>query len=200
MVDAGILNGDYIFVKSSYGSAARSSSRSSATRHREVLLPEKDHVRFQPANKNMAPSTSARQTSADRCCSASWSGVLSPLRLAGLERVLDRPFAPKIPSGTAMRIPIVAVGRHAGTLLLGCGGVHYAIAATRRASRVEEGEGLGADQLAPLRSTISPRALQQAQVEAAEASYSDAANLAEEAEEHASTAIELTQKARRTRP
>jgi len=42
--------------------------------------------------------------------------------------------------------------------------------------------------------------LEQAQVEAAQASYSDAANLADEAEEYASKAIELAQSARRERP
>ena len=57
MIDAGILNGDYIFVK----------KQISATRGEVVValigdeatvkyyFPEKDHVRFQPANKNMAP-------------------------------------------------------------------------------------------------------------------------------------------------
>jgi len=57
MIDAGILNGDYIFVK----------KQLTATRGEVVValigdeatvkyyFPEKDHVRFQPANKNMAP-------------------------------------------------------------------------------------------------------------------------------------------------
>jgi hypothetical protein len=99
-----------------------------------------------------------------------------------------------------MRIPIVAVGVTLSGLLFGCGGVHYAIAVNSAASRVEEAKALGADQLAPYEYYFAKEHLQQAQIEAAEASYSDAANLAEEAEEHASTAIELTQKARRTRP
>src|SRR5258708_15700754 len=92
--------------------------------------------------------------------------------------------------------PVTAVS----TLLLGCGGVHYAIAVNAAASRVEEAKALGADQLAPYEYYFAKEHLQQAQVEAAEASYSDATNLAEEAEEHANTAIELTQKARRARP
>jgi hypothetical protein len=99
-----------------------------------------------------------------------------------------------------MRIPIAAVGATVGSLLFGCGGVHYAIAVNAAASRVEEAKALGADQLAPYEYYFAKEHLQQAQVEAAEASYSDAANLAEEAEAHANTAIELTQKARRTRP
>jgi repressor LexA len=57
MIDAGILSGDYIFVK----------KQLTATRGEIVValigdeatvkyyFPEKDHVRFQPANKNMAP-------------------------------------------------------------------------------------------------------------------------------------------------
>ena len=99
-----------------------------------------------------------------------------------------------------MRIPIVAVGVTLSAHLFGCGGVHYAIAVNSAASRVEEAKALGADQLAPYEYYFAKEHLQQAQIEAAEASYSDAANLAEEAEEHANTAIELTQKARRTRP
>ena len=85
------------------------------------------------------------------------------------------------------------------TLLLGCGGVHYAIAVNAAASRVEEAKALGADQLAPYEYYFAAEHLRQAQIEAGEASYSDAANLAEEAEEHANTAIELSQKAKRTR-
>jgi repressor LexA len=57
MIEAGILSGDYIFVK----------KQLTATRGEVVValigdeatvkyyFPEKDHVRFQPANKNMAP-------------------------------------------------------------------------------------------------------------------------------------------------
>jgi repressor LexA len=57
MIEAGILSGDYIFVK----------KQLTATRGEIVValigdeatvkyyFPEKDHVRFQPANKNMAP-------------------------------------------------------------------------------------------------------------------------------------------------
>ena len=84
--------------------------------------------------------------------------------------------------------------------LIGCGGIHYAIEVNSAASRVEEAKALGADQLAPYEYYFAKEHLQQAQVEAAEASYSDAVNLAEEAEDHANTAIELTQKALRTRP
>jgi hypothetical protein len=84
--------------------------------------------------------------------------------------------------------------------LAGCGGVHYAIEVNAAASRVEEAKALGADQLAPYEYYFAKEHLEQAQVEAGEASYSDAVNLAQEAEDHANSAIELTQKALRSRP
>ncbi len=84
--------------------------------------------------------------------------------------------------------------------LTGCGGIHYSIVVNSAAARVEEAKALGADQLAPYEYYFAKEHLQQAQIEASEASYSDAVNLAEEAEDHANSAIELTQKALRTRP
>jgi hypothetical protein len=98
-----------------------------------------------------------------------------------------------------MRILIVAFSAALSCALLGCGGVHYAIAVNAASSRVEEAKALGADQLAPYEYYFATAHLRQAQIEATEASYSDAANLAEEAEEHANTAIELSQKAKRAR-
>jgi hypothetical protein len=92
-----------------------------------------------------------------------------------------------------------ALGLVLGSSSLGCGGVYYAIEVNAAASRVEEAKALGADQLAPYEYYFAAAHLRQAQIEAAEASYSDAANLAEEAEEHANTAIELSQKAKRNR-
>jgi repressor LexA len=57
MVDAGILSGDYIFVKkqltASRGEIVVALIGDEATV--KYYFPEKDHVRFQPANKNMAP-------------------------------------------------------------------------------------------------------------------------------------------------
>jgi hypothetical protein len=84
--------------------------------------------------------------------------------------------------------------------LIGCGGVNYAIAVNSAASRVEEAKAVGAEQLAPYEYYYAKEHLEQAQIEAGEASYSDAANLAEEAETYAAKAIELAQTARRTRP
>ena len=57
MIDAGILNGDYIFVKkqltASKGDIVVALISDEATV--KYYFPEKDQVRFQPANKNMAP-------------------------------------------------------------------------------------------------------------------------------------------------
>jgi hypothetical protein len=96
-----------------------------------------------------------------------------------------------------MRTLLVAVG---AVVLTGCGGAHYLLSVSSASSRVEEAKAVGADQLAPYEYYYAREHLEQAQVEAAEASYSDAANLADEAEQYASKAIELAQSARRTRP
>ncbi len=98
------------------------------------------------------------------------------------------------------RLLIVAAGAACVGVLSGCGGIHYSIEINSASARVEEAKALGADQLAPYEYYFAREHLQQAQIEASEASYSDAVNLAEEAEDHANTAIELTQKALRTRP
>jgi hypothetical protein len=85
-------------------------------------------------------------------------------------------------------------------VLPGCGGVHYAIVVNAAAARVEEAKAVGAEQLAPYEYYYAKEHLEQAQLEASEASYSDAANLAQEAESYANKAIELAQTARRARP
>ncbi len=57
MIDAGILSGDYIFVKkqltASRGEIVVALIGDEATV--KYYFPEKDHVRFQPANRTMAP-------------------------------------------------------------------------------------------------------------------------------------------------
>jgi repressor LexA len=57
MIDAGILNGDYIFVRkqltANRGDIVVALIGDEATV--KYYFPEKDHVRFQPANKGMAP-------------------------------------------------------------------------------------------------------------------------------------------------
>jgi hypothetical protein len=99
-----------------------------------------------------------------------------------------------------MRLSIVGLGMALWCILSGCGGVHYAIVVNSAAARVEEAKAVGAEQLAPYEYYYAKEHLEQAQLEASEASYSDAANLAEEAETFANKAIELSQTARRARP
>jgi hypothetical protein len=82
----------------------------------------------------------------------------------------------------------------------GCGGVNYAIAVNAASSRVEEARAVGAEQLAPFEYYYAKEHLEQAEIEASEASYSDAVNLADLAEQYANKAIDLAQTARRTRP
>ena len=79
----------------------------------------------------------------------------------------------------------------------GCGGIYYAVNASSASSRLEEAKALGAEQLAPYEYYYAQAHLDRAQVEASEASYSDAANFAETAEEYASKAIELAKSARK---
>ena len=87
-----------------------------------------------------------------------------------------------------------------GALLVGCGGVRYAVAINAAAARVEQAKALGADRLAPFEYYFAKEHLEQAQIEASEASYSDAIELAGEAADHASAAIDLAEKARRFAP
>ncbi len=87
-----------------------------------------------------------------------------------------------------------------GVLLGGCGAVQYAVAINTAVARVEEARALGADRFAPFEYYFAKEHLEQAQIEASEASYSDAIALASEAATHANAAIELTAKARRSAP
>lgn len=78
---------------------------------------------------------------------------------------------------------------------LGCGGVYYAVEVTGASQRVAEARELNAERLAPYEYYYAKAHLEQAQVEASEASYSDAANLAEEADDYAQKAIEISRAA-----
>ena len=75
----------------------------------------------------------------------------------------------------------------------GCGGVYYAATVNSASSRVEQAREVGAEQYAPYEYYFAKEHLRQAQVEASDASYSDAAAYAETAEEYANKAIELAQ-------
>jgi hypothetical protein len=83
----------------------------------------------------------------------------------------------------------------ASLVLSGCGGTLYAINASSANSSLEEAKELGAEQLAPYEYYYAKAHLEQAQVDASEASYSDAINYAETAEEYAQKAINLSKAA-----
>jgi hypothetical protein len=101
--------------------------------------------------------------------------------------------------GRPIVVALLAFAAWLALASFGCGGVQYAVVVNSAAARVAEAKALGADQLAPYEYYFAKEHLEQAQFEASEASYSDASNLAEEAEDHANTAIQLTEKARRAR-
>lgn len=81
--------------------------------------------------------------------------------------------------------------------LTGCGGMYYAIEVSSAASKVEEARVLGAEITAPYEYYYAREHLVQAEFEASEASYSDAAHFAETAEEYATKAVEVARVARR---
>ena len=77
----------------------------------------------------------------------------------------------------------------------GCGGVYYAATVNAASARVEEAREIGAEQLAPYEYYYAKAHLEQAQVEASQASYGDAIHFAEAADEYAGKAIDLAQSA-----
>ncbi len=79
----------------------------------------------------------------------------------------------------------------------GCGGMYYAVSMGSASSRVEEARVLGAETTAPYEYYYAREHLLQAEFEAAEASYSDAAHYAETAEEYAAKAVDIARAARR---
>lgn len=89
------------------------------------------------------------------------------------------------------------VGVMLGLAAQGCGGVYYAATVNAASSRLEHAKEVGAEQYAPYEYYFAKEHLRQAQVEASEASYSDAAAYAETAEEYADKAIELSQSQKR---
>jgi len=73
--------------------------------------------------------------------------------------------------------------------IVGCGNTLYAIQANSAAGKLEQARELGAEQSAPYEYFYAKEHLQKAQTEAAEADYSDAADLAEASAEYADKAI-----------
>lgn len=82
--------------------------------------------------------------------------------------------------------------------LAGCGGVYYTVSANAAEARLQQAHAMGAETVAPFDYYYAKEHLRQARVEAAEASYGDAAAYAETAEAYAQKAIDAT-KARRSR-
>lgn len=91
----------------------------------------------------------------------------------------------------------LALGLGALVTASGCGNALYAMSANSASSKVEEARELGAEQYATYEYFLATEHLEKAQTEASEADYSDAANLAEKAEEHADKAIRLAREAHR---
>lgn len=75
----------------------------------------------------------------------------------------------------------------------GCGSVYYTVSVNAAQTRLEQARQMGAEQQAPYEYYFAREHLHQAQVEAAEASYSDAASYAETAELYAQKAIDAIQ-------
>lgn len=79
----------------------------------------------------------------------------------------------------------------------GCGHGVYAIQASAASNKLEEAHELGAEKLAPYEYYYAREYLEKAEEEAAEASYGDAEELAEQSEQYAAKAVELSRDARR---
>lgn len=82
-------------------------------------------------------------------------------------------------------------------ILGGCGSVYYNVSVNAAQARLEQARELGAEKVAPYEYYYAREHLRQAQVEAAEASYSDAAEYAETAERYAQKAIDAAQASRK---
>ena len=96
-----------------------------------------------------------------------------------------------------MRGVVLALAFVFAPLLSGCGSVYYAVNVNSAQSRVEQARQMGAEHHAPFEYYYAREHLRQAQLEAAEASYSDAANYADTAEAYAQKAIDLIQAQKR---
>lgn len=75
------------------------------------------------------------------------------------------------------------------TFLSGCGGALYAVEAGNASAKVEEAKALGAEKYAPYEYYLAIEHQKMASEEAAQADYSDAYDLASEAEDQADRAI-----------
>ena len=83
------------------------------------------------------------------------------------------------------------------TFASGCGSVYYTVSANAASSKLEQARLMGAETQAPYEYYFAREHLRQAQAEAAEASYGDAASYAETAELYAQKAIDTTAAAKK---
>jgi Domain of unknown function (DUF4398) len=84
-----------------------------------------------------------------------------------------------------------------GAMQAGCGGVYSAVSVNAAAARLEQARAMGAESTAPYEYYFAKEHLREAQHQAAEASYGDAATYAETAETYAQKAIDLIQASKR---
>jgi hypothetical protein len=76
-------------------------------------------------------------------------------------------------------------------IVAGCGSVYYTVNVNAAQARLEQAREMGAESVAPYEYYYAREHLREAQLQAAEASYGDAANLAETAEAYAQKAIDV---------
>ena len=81
--------------------------------------------------------------------------------------------------------------------LSGCGSVYYAININAAEARLEQAREMGAEKQAPYEYYYAREHLREARIHASEASYGDAANFAETAENYAQKAIDKIGNAKR---
>jgi hypothetical protein len=96
-----------------------------------------------------------------------------------------------------MRSFLLAFVLCAAPALGGCGSVYYAVSVNAAQARLEQARQMGAEHHAAFEYYYAREHLRQAQWEATEASYGDAAAYAEIAEQYAQKAIDLVTAAKR---
>jgi len=96
-----------------------------------------------------------------------------------------------------MRALVLAAVLLGAASSVGCGSVYYTVSVNAASSRIEQARQMGAETQAPYEYYYAREHLRQAQAEAADASYSDAASYAETAELYAQKAIDTMQVAKR---
>jgi hypothetical protein len=97
----------------------------------------------------------------------------------------------------ALRVAVMVVLASLAVPLSGCGSVYYTVSVNAAQTRLEQAKQMGAETQTPFEYYYAVEHLRQAQAEAAEASYSDAATYAETAEVYAQKAIDIIQAQKR---